>query len=50
MRYPANFPASAEAVRDTGQVCLVRAFEVPGKASTEAGKNEKSLIGAGVFR
>ena len=50
MRYPANFPASAEAVRDTGQVCLVRAFEVPGKASAKAGKNEKSLIGAGVFR
>ena len=37
-------------VRDAGQVCRVRAFEVSGKASAEAGKNEKSLIGAGVFR
>ena len=25
-------------------------FEVSGKASAEAGKNEKSLIGAGLFR
>ncbi|ETK07286.1 hypothetical protein T231_18060 [Tannerella sp. oral taxon BU063 isolate Cell 6/7/9] len=50
MRYPANFPASEEAVRDTGQAGRVQAFEVPGKASAEAGKNEKSLIGAGVFR
>ena len=50
LRYPANFPASAEAVRDTGQVCRVRAFEVSGKASAEAGKNEKSPIGAGLFR
>ena len=33
LRYPANFPASEEAVRDAGQVCRVRAFEVPGLTS-----------------